>query len=112
MKTETPVNVTLRDLIEKGRKEGELLPEILMRLRGIYLCNPPSTSIYYLGPYDETRGTVRGSFIDEGGDRNRWGPVKLEEIMGYFDMRTVTFRLQRTQDYCPENPAAVADIGS
>lgn len=68
------------------------------------------TSIFYLGVYDEIKEGIRGSRIEEDGDHHPWGPVKLSEIMDYYDLSTVSFNLQR-RPYSPQNPRWEVDIG-
>jgi len=101
------VNLRVRDLIECGEKEGKTLKEILEKKR---FCRTMDTSIFYLGIYDEQREEIKGSRIEEDGDHHKWGPVKLSEILDYYDIETISFNLQR-RPYHSTNPRWEVDSG-
>jgi hypothetical protein len=83
------VNLTVRDIIERAKKEGRNLKDVL---KGIRICDPigGKTSIYCIGRLDEEKKMVFGSETEDDGDWLNWSQ-SLDKILGYFDTRTLSF---------------------
>jgi hypothetical protein len=84
---EREINLTVENIIRRAKEAGRKLEEVL---KGIVLCNPPKTSTYWIGKFDEKTETVIGEETEDDGDRLRWNK-KLNEILDYYDIRTISF---------------------
>jgi hypothetical protein len=83
------VNLKLRDMIERAKRAGKNLGEVLA---GIEICDPVGgkTSVYKIERFDEKQNMVFGSEIEDDGDWSVWSK-KLDEVLEYFDRRTLSF---------------------
>lgn len=83
------VNLTVEDIIKRADRAGKKLGDVLP---GIRLCDAVGgkTSIYWIGKFDEKTKIVSGSETEDDGDQSRWSR-KLEEILHYYDIRTLSF---------------------
>ena len=96
---------TLKEYIEEGRDVSEVLQEKRW-------MDPPDTSIFRFMRYDEENQIAYGHLIEEDGDIRLFKPKKLKEILGYFDMETLSDETKRRHmSHIPRNPNSVAWIG-